>query len=388
MHELWHFYTWYSLGINQVEKLGKEKYNDLKEALTVLLNVEFRDLLPEGIIDAGYPQHKELRDKILKFWEKDRNIINLWNYLNDVDTYSLVNNNDLKLKIQELLGRKIAKFSLKGKGAVNYAYYVESEDGEKFIIKQERNNKEFQPQNDLITEAKVAKQLYTLELSTPTPRVVFVSEDPKMYGYKYIEGDLLREVWQNFTEDEKVNVCRKLGYFHGEIGKKFTKEMAGDVGIIIDMSADLHPEVSTDYNRLILDANVPENFKTLVKEARSIFDRTQDRLVFQFLHNDSHHENIIIKDKMISGIIDFGNAEYGEVTKEFSRYIRDFPNHFQYIVSAYEEQSGNKLSSEHLISNSLISGFIDIVDNYKKGGKSRTEAETMIKTYANLLKLY
>ncbi len=81
MHELWHFYTWYGLGVDQEEKLGKEKYNELKEALTVLLNVECGDLLPEEIIDTGYPQHQELREKILDHWRKDKNIQNLWGHL-------------------------------------------------------------------------------------------------------------------------------------------------------------------------------------------------------------------------------------------------------------------------------------------------------------------
>lgn len=81
MHELWHFYTWYGLGVDQEQKLGKQKYNDLKEALTVLLNVECKELLPEGASDNGYPQHKEIRGKILEYWAKDRNITNLWNHL-------------------------------------------------------------------------------------------------------------------------------------------------------------------------------------------------------------------------------------------------------------------------------------------------------------------
>lgn len=80
MHELWHFYTWYGLGEGEEEKLGKQKYNDIKEALTVLLNVEFKDLLPDGVIDEGYPQHQELREKILNYWNKDKDIRNLWNF--------------------------------------------------------------------------------------------------------------------------------------------------------------------------------------------------------------------------------------------------------------------------------------------------------------------
>jgi len=52
MHELWHFYTWYGLGAEQKEQLGKEKYNKLKESLTVLLNVECSDIYSEGIFDT------------------------------------------------------------------------------------------------------------------------------------------------------------------------------------------------------------------------------------------------------------------------------------------------------------------------------------------------
>jgi len=81
MHELWHFYTWYSLGPYEKQKLGNQKYNDLKEALTVLINVECKDLLPEGVIDNGYTAHQEIRQKILEYWNKDRNLKNLWGYL-------------------------------------------------------------------------------------------------------------------------------------------------------------------------------------------------------------------------------------------------------------------------------------------------------------------
>ena len=81
MHELWHFYTWYKFGVVWEKKLGKQKYNDLKEALTVLLNVECKDILPEGVYDGGYPQHKELRENILTFWQEERNMEKLWAHL-------------------------------------------------------------------------------------------------------------------------------------------------------------------------------------------------------------------------------------------------------------------------------------------------------------------
>lgn len=81
MHELWHFYTWYKYGVEWEEKLGGNKYNELKEALTVLLNAECKDLLPEGIQDNGYPQHKELRERILKLWSQEKDMDLLWKKL-------------------------------------------------------------------------------------------------------------------------------------------------------------------------------------------------------------------------------------------------------------------------------------------------------------------
>lgn len=71
MHELFHFYTWYGLQ-QELKDVSKEKYNDIKESLTVLLNLEFSDLL-DGAVDYGYPQHQEMRTIIKELWlsEKD-----------------------------------------------------------------------------------------------------------------------------------------------------------------------------------------------------------------------------------------------------------------------------------------------------------------------------
>jgi len=297
----------------------------------------------------------------------------------------MVDQDNLKHKIQELLGEQVVRFMLKGKGAVNNAYYVETVGGKKYIIKQERKDKEFQPQNDLLLEAKVAQRLHGLNLSVPVANVTFISEDPKMYGYEYVEGDLMREEWKNMSEQERINICREIGRFIAEIGGRFTNEMAEEIGLKIDMSSDLHPEVLADYDRLILDADLPEDFKALAREAKSIFDMTRDKLAFQFLHNDSHHENIIIKEGAVAGIIDFGEAEYGEVAKEFSRHIRDFPDYFQHMVSAYEEASDNKLSYARLVSFAILNDFIDVVESYHKGGEDRVKAEESIAKYKTLM---
>tara|TARA_B100001971_G_C18242542_1_gene571872 strand:- start:612 stop:1292 length:681 start_codon:yes stop_codon:yes gene_type:complete len=69
-HELLHiqFHNTYWEQIE--EKIGKEKTADLKEALTILLNLEFKDLWFAK--DKGYECHKELREFIKKTWEEKK----------------------------------------------------------------------------------------------------------------------------------------------------------------------------------------------------------------------------------------------------------------------------------------------------------------------------
>jgi hypothetical protein len=69
-HELLHI-QFHNLYWNQVEnQIGEKKTSDLKEALTVLLNLEFKDLW--FVEDKGYEIHKELRKFITDEWKKEK----------------------------------------------------------------------------------------------------------------------------------------------------------------------------------------------------------------------------------------------------------------------------------------------------------------------------
>ena len=65
-HELLHFHFHEYDFESVAEKIGKERTHDLREALTVLLNLEFRDLW--FVEDKGYEPHKELRAFIAERW--------------------------------------------------------------------------------------------------------------------------------------------------------------------------------------------------------------------------------------------------------------------------------------------------------------------------------
>jgi hypothetical protein len=68
-HEIMHLY-FHKFYWDEIEKqIGKEKTADLKEALTILLNLEFKDLW--FVEDFGYEKHKELRKFISEAWKKE-----------------------------------------------------------------------------------------------------------------------------------------------------------------------------------------------------------------------------------------------------------------------------------------------------------------------------
>lgn len=74
MHELLHFWTWWKFH-EEVEskRITDRHYNDVKESLTELLNVEFGDLLGEAH-DDGYPQHQKMREIVKQTWLETKDI--------------------------------------------------------------------------------------------------------------------------------------------------------------------------------------------------------------------------------------------------------------------------------------------------------------------------
>lgn len=74
MHELLHFWTWWKFHEEvKSKRITDQHYNDVKESLTELLNVEFGDLLGEAQ-DDGYPQHQKMREIVRQTWLETKDI--------------------------------------------------------------------------------------------------------------------------------------------------------------------------------------------------------------------------------------------------------------------------------------------------------------------------
>ena len=81
MHELFHFYT-YQIFYKKIKDAGLTdlEYNDIKESLTELLNIDFQDLMG-GIVDNGYMQHQKMRREIRDQYLKNKSITGVIDFL-------------------------------------------------------------------------------------------------------------------------------------------------------------------------------------------------------------------------------------------------------------------------------------------------------------------
>lgn len=69
-HEIMHIFFHNTYWAEVEKEVGEEKTADLKEALTVLLNLEFKDLWIAK--DRGYESHQELRNFISEKWKEEK----------------------------------------------------------------------------------------------------------------------------------------------------------------------------------------------------------------------------------------------------------------------------------------------------------------------------
>ncbi len=81
MHELFHFYT-YHVFYKKIKDAGLTdlEYNNIKESLTELLNIDFHDLMG-GIVDKGYIQHQKMRKDIRDYYSKNKSIVGVVDFL-------------------------------------------------------------------------------------------------------------------------------------------------------------------------------------------------------------------------------------------------------------------------------------------------------------------
>ncbi|GAA4450963.1 hypothetical protein GCM10023189_12350 [Nibrella saemangeumensis] len=68
-------------------------------------------------------------------------------------------------------------------------------------------------------------------------------------------------------------------------------------------------------------------------------------------------------------MVDFGDADTGDVHREFTRYAQDYPDYAEFILMSYETLSGRKLSRPHIVALAIQDAVYDLREEYFGTGK-------------------
>ncbi|GAA4409907.1 hypothetical protein GCM10023187_33860 [Nibrella viscosa] len=275
----------------------------------------------------------------------------------------------LKSAIEHRLGQKVLSLSQMGQGMCNTIWYADTYDQQTYLVKQERLEKYEEEQNNLVVEGNLLKTLNEKNPLLPIPQIIFVCENPRMYGYRYAPGRMMSEAWADLTEAERTSLCEQLGQFHYELGNTLTEPELIELALLNNKELEINEETDGDLLRFLDHPLIPETYQDLVLTIYHTILDTNAQSIFRFCHNDSHHENILLVNGQLACVIDFGDADFGDVHREFSRYVLDYPDYYDIIVRTYERLSNTRLSRQRIIALSIMDTLGDLFTGFFFSGK-------------------
>lgn len=283
-----------------------------------------------------------------------------------------------------LSNEKVVEISYLGRGACNNLYYCRTNLGE-YSIKQERLDKLDEEKNNLELEYKILKIFNDRGLNF-TPEVLYYDSKSKSICYKYIQGDLLNEAWPNLSEDQRKSVMTELGELHHKIHSSISIKEAQRLGLKVhDVSIK---EELAQYKKIIKEKIVEsDRLHELFKKTEEFLSSLSDSEPIQsIIHGDLHQGNILIKDRRLSGVVDFGDCVVGDIERDFSHYARHYPEYLDDLINSYEKSSGIKLKKEKILLYGLLTDIEKIVYHVNKYGSGVERLFQKLDMYSKILK--
>lgn len=246
-------------------------------------------------------------------------------------------------EIEHKLNEKIHSYFLMGSGQCNSIYKIETNIHE-YCLKIEKEDRPFDELNNLSIEGELIEHMNNNNINH-IPKLVLKSNH--YYIYEYIQGNLMYDVFSKLTEKEKILISHSIAHFHYNL-LKINRNEALDIGV-----KEYKPE---NHKLNIKQHNFDKLSKKeidVIKRAYEIYICSLDSSLPQLLHNDAHDKNIVISDHRAI-FIDFGDVIWRDIHYDFYRYVYDYPQYWEIIVSEFEKLSKIKLNKKRIIAISLL----------------------------------
>ena len=221
-------------------------------------------------------------------------------------------------------------------GMCNAAYMITFADGDRSVLKIAPENNEGLTSNEInIMEAEVsAMQIVKESNVVKTADVLFYDFSKELCSGNYffmeaLDGSSFASVREQLSEEDN----KKIYYEIGKIQRRMTNIKGERFGLLgdavhrfdclYDFVFYLISNILKDAQRKCIDLGVSaKEVLSLLSSYRSVFDSVQ---IPTLVHWDMWEGNVFVKDKEVSGVIDWERALWGEAFMDdrFRRHSRN-----------------------------------------------------------------
>jgi len=222
------------------------------------------------------------------------------------------------------LNQKIKSIKNVSKGDENKIFIVKTDKGTSVIRIPKKGLPPFAGKHQALREYWASKAWS--KLGIPVPKIIILDESRKFANFDYaietyIPGKDLVEV--KLSSKQSKAIMRQLGSYlkkmHAVRTKKYGLLVSEKIGEHRKWAEVVKPEINGALEDLrekkILPIGVIQQMRRYFKEREDVLDFNNPRL----LHNDLNRENVLVQNRKISGIIDFGDAFSGDPMYDVAR---------------------------------------------------------------------
>jgi aminoglycoside phosphotransferase (APT) family kinase protein len=219
----------------------------------------------------------------------------------------------------------------------------------------------------------------------PSPEVVALDLSKSLIPYHYIiltkiDGTPLIDDWPNFSEAQKAQAGRSAGRYLALMHNISLEGFGSLRRLEIDPLPCWYDHLEQFFeryaqgllNQKVMDAPTYRRMRACLEEMRPIVDMESDG---RLIHSDYQFENLLHRDGVITGIIDFEWAISGDPAWDFKldeQWDDDCPGSAAYIYEGYTRS----LAPDHEIRVWLYKMLfhLDSVDMYTDSGEKDEQA--------------
>ncbi|HYH75341.1 MAG TPA: aminoglycoside phosphotransferase family protein [Candidatus Saccharimonadales bacterium] len=203
----------------------------------------------------------------------------------------------------------------------------------------------------------------------PIPQVVHINHHPLFVVAQYLEGvHLSGEQVQALSTDEQDAIGTAIGRFMAELNQNIS---GADVKRLrIEAKVDHLEEPWAPYfQRLFESGNLPnEKLRPVVDEFYPLWKDfvTHEQATFA-IHDDLHPVNLLFMGPVLSGILDFGDANMGSIEEELRWLYVMGDIVLRAAIAEYQRLTGNAVGYDHIRVWAIMHELSSYTDRLAKG---------------------